>query len=456
MAPVLYGEEMSISRRREALILFLGDVFSLSVGLVATLLVRYSEIPDARMLAIHFVPFSFLFLASTVVFFIAGLYEKHTLVMKAGLPATVFYAQLANIVLGAAFFFFVPFFEIQPKGFLFIYLLLSTACLSLWRMYVFPLVSMRRAQPALLVGTGAECAEILEEVNGNTRYAIRFAHFMEVPGPALTGAAIAEKIIEHKATAVVMPAWYLKNPDFMAEWNVLQRSGVQFIDAARLYEELFDRVALHLIDERVFFLESPFAETAVYAALKRITDIALSAIALVVLSPLLLIVALILKISEGRNAVIFQTRVGKNNAIIKIIKFRTMLFDDGGDPEKQKKNRVTRFGAFLRKTRLDELPQFWNILAGDLSLIGPRPEIPSLVAEYEKQIPFYAARHMIQPGMSGWAQIKHASPPKWKLDVEATRNKLSYDLYYLKNRSVALDSMISLRTIQILLSRAGT
>jgi lipopolysaccharide/colanic/teichoic acid biosynthesis glycosyltransferase len=157
----------------------------------------------------------------------------------------------------------------------------------------------------------------------------------------------------------------------------------------------------------------------------------------------------------GRSAFIFQERVGKNNTLIKIIKFRTMLFDDAGDPERQKKNRVTVLGAFLRKTQIDEMPQFWNVLMGELSLIGPRPEIPSLVAEYEKQIPYYAARHLLQPGISGWAQIRHASPPKWKLDVEATRNKLAYDLYYLKKRTVILDSIIILRTIHILLSRAG-
>jgi lipopolysaccharide/colanic/teichoic acid biosynthesis glycosyltransferase len=137
------------------------------------------------------------------------------------------------------------------------------------------------------------------------------------------------------------------------------------------------------------------------------------------------------------------------------VKFRTMLFDDGEDPEKKKLNRITAFGAFLRKTQFDEVPQFWNILKGDISLIGPRPEIPRFVEAYRKDIPFYEMRHLIQPGLSGWAQIKHASPPKFKLDVEATRNKLSYDLYYLKYRSFFLDLEIILRTIKILLARAS-
>lgn len=447
---------MPISRRREALLLFFGDVLFLSASLVLTLIVRYSELPNGYMLGIHFVPFSFLFLASTVVFFIAGLYEKHTLLMKAALPATVFYAQLANIILAAAFFFLLPFFEIQPKGFLFIYLLFSTAFISFWRMYVFPLVSIQKVAPALLVGSEEECAEILEEVNGNTRYAIRFAGNIIATAEGVDVEEVVATLKKLDASVLVMPFGYLKNPKLAKERVALTRAGIHFVDAAQLYEELFDRVALNLIDERVFFAGSPFSENLAYTVLKRLMDISVSLFALIVLSPILLVVALFLKISEGKNAIIFQERVGKDGAHIKILKFRTMLFDDGGDPEKQKTNRVTAFGAFLRKSQIDEMPQFWNVLMGDLSLIGPRPEIPSLVAEYEKQIPFYSARHGIQPGISGWAQIKHASPPKWKLDVGATTNKLSYDLYYLKNRSIVLDSMVVLRTIQILLARAGT
>jgi lipopolysaccharide/colanic/teichoic acid biosynthesis glycosyltransferase len=132
-----------------------------------------------------------------------------------------------------------------------------------------------------------------------------------------------------------------------------------------------------------------------------------------------------------------------------------MLFDDGEDAEKKKLNRITRFGALLRKTQLDEVPQFWNVLTGDLSLIGPRPEIPHFVETYEREIPYYGARHLIQPGISGWAQVRHASPPKFRLDVPATENKLSYDLYYFKHRSLLLDTLIILQTIKILVARAS-
>lgn len=449
---VLWESSMKISQRREAPLLFLGDIFFLSAALFVSMIVRYSEFPGPYLLSIHFIPFSFLFIASTLVFFIAGLYEKHTLVMKESLPATIFYAQVANVVLAAAFFFFVPFFDIQPKGFLFIYLLLSVGLVSFWRMYLFPLISLRTAEPALLVGSGQEALDIYEEVNGNTRYSIRFARFYDVAIESpLSAETLKQLLASSKAEMVVVPFSVFKDTSFAAVRVQAMKEGVRFIDQADIYEELFDRVSFSSVDEQVLRVKESF----LYSSIKRIIDITLSSFALVALMPLLGVVALMLKTGEGRNAFIFQERVGKNNRLIKIIKFRTMLFDDAGDPERQKQNRVTKLGAFLRKTQIDEMPQFWNVLVGELSLIGPRPEIPALVAEYEKQIPYYSARHMLSPGISGWAQIKHASPPKWKLDVEATRNKLSYDLYYLKKRSIILDSIIILRTVQILLSRAG-
>jgi lipopolysaccharide/colanic/teichoic acid biosynthesis glycosyltransferase len=116
---------------------------------------------------------------------------------------------------------------------------------------------------------------------------------------------------------------------------------------------------------------------------------------------------------------------------------------------------ITRVGKFLRTTRIDELPQLWNVFRGDLSLIGPRPELPELVKLYEKEIPYYNIRHLLKPGLSGWAQLYHKNHPHYRPDVSETRVKLSYDLYYIKNRSLLLDLKIALKTIKTLLSRSG-
>jgi len=116
---------------------------------------------------------------------------------------------------------------------------------------------------------------------------------------------------------------------------------------------------------------------------------------------------------------------------------------------------VTRVGKFIRSSRLDELPQLWNVIRGDLSLVGPRPELPQLVDIYDKEIPYYNARHLVKPGLSGWAQIYHEAHPHHAVATEDTRDKLSYDLYYIKNRSLALDAKIILQTFQVLLKRVG-
>ena len=173
---------------------------------------------------------------------------------------------------------------------------------------------------------------------------------------------------------------------------------------------------------------------------------------LIILYPLVL---LAIKLDDGGPAFIFQERVGLNGSIIKTIKFRTMTRDDGGVIKAQKDNQPTRVGPFLRKSRLDELPQFWNIIRGDLSLIGPRPELPALVSVYEKEVPYYNIRHLIKPGLSGWAQLYHDNHPHHHADVHETRVKLSYDLFYIKNRSLFLDLKIALKTMKTLLSRSG-
>ena len=132
-----------------------------------------------------------------------------------------------------------------------------------------------------------------------------------------------------------------------------------------------------------------------------------------------------------------------------------MTGSDTGDSVLKSEQRITRVGRFLRKSRIDELPQLWNVLRGDLSLIGPRPELPALVKRYEEEVPFYNVRHLITPGLSGWGQINDYDVPRQGLDVEKTRKKLAYDLYYITNRSLFLDLKIALKTLKTLLSRVG-
>jgi len=198
------------------------------------------------------------------------------------------------------------------------------------------------------------------------------------------------------------------------------------------------------------------SQNPVYDFLKRVIDVVG---ALVLLVPSVLIypfIILAIKLEDGGTIFYHTERVGQYNKPLKIIKFRTMTGTDEGKEALQSTLRVTKVGRFLRKTRLDELPQIWNVLRGELSFIGPRPEMPALVSAYAESIPYYNMRHFIKPGLSGWAQIKHLDAPRQGVDVPRTIEKLSYDLHYLRYRSFFLDLEIMLKTLRILIMRSGT
>jgi lipopolysaccharide/colanic/teichoic acid biosynthesis glycosyltransferase len=288
--------------------------------------------------------------------------------------------------------------------------------------------------------------ELLEEVNNNPRYGLEFISSVDLN--RIVGMDFQEEILSRiYSEEVQIIAIDLKNekvePILPHLYNLIF-SRIKFIDMYKIYEDIFDRVPLSLVRYN-WFLENISTEVKVaYDVLKRITDIILSSILGAVSLIFYPIVALLIKLDDGGNIFFEQERIGKNNKIIKVKKFRT--FSD---------SKITKVGRWLRATRVDELPQLWNVFRGDMSMIGPRPEIPSLVKHYEEEIPYYNIRHLIKPGLSGWAQLYHTDPPKVVADSDKTRRKLSYDLYYIKNRSLMLDLKIALKTIKALLSRSG-
>jgi lipopolysaccharide/colanic/teichoic acid biosynthesis glycosyltransferase len=233
--------------------------------------------------------------------------------------------------------------------------------------------------------------------------------------------------------------------------------NISFFNLPSMYEELHHRVPPSIIGE-TWLLENITTRSPHYAydMLKRLIDV-VGAVMLIV--PVLLVfplVMLAIKL-EDRGPIFYKAeRVGQFNKIIHILKFRTMTGLDKSSEALKTQLMVTRVGSFLRKTRIDELPQLLNVLKGDLSFIGPRPEIPSLVEVYAKEIPYYKLRHLTKPGLSGWAQINNYDVPRGGVDIPRTINKLSFDLYYLKHRSLLLDIEIALKTINTLLMRTGT
>jgi exopolysaccharide biosynthesis polyprenyl glycosylphosphotransferase len=189
-------------------------------------------------------------------------------------------------------------------------------------------------------------------------------------------------------------------------------------------------------------------------SIKRILDIFLSAIALLVLSPLLLIISGLVKSTSRGTIFFFQERIGRNGIPFQIIKFRSMFTDAeklGPQLSSTHDSRITKFGKFLRKTRFDELPQFWNVLAGDMALVGPRPERQFYIDQISKINPHYQKLHRIRPGITSWGQVKYG----YAENVEEMVQRLRYDLLYLENMSLAMDIKILFYTVVIVLKGSG-
>jgi lipopolysaccharide/colanic/teichoic acid biosynthesis glycosyltransferase len=195
--------------------------------------------------------------------------------------------------------------------------------------------------------------------------------------------------------------------------------------------------------------------SVVYSAFKRTLDIAGGLLGLAILVPLSPFLALGILLDSGVPILYSQDRLGKGADAFTIHKFRTMYQDAEADgsytPASENDERVTRFGKFLRRTHLDELPQFWNVLRGNMSLVGPRAERSQLVADYQRQIPFYRARLLVKPGLTGWAQVNYG----YVASVRETVVKLEYDLYYIEHRSLVMDITILLRTFGTVFGRRG-
>lgn len=408
--------------RRETILLLVGDFFILVASFWTALFLRNLAMPPLSYFEANLVPFLPMFFLSLLVFYVAGLYEKQTRPIRRVMGTRILGAQGATVAIAAILFFILPF-SIAPKTILILYLIVSIIAISLWRFYRMSReIKDEYRESAILVGSGAEARELYEEVNGNDRYLLRFSELRESAEPARV-----ELSTSH---------------------------GTRFIDFATLYEEIFDRVPLEHADLEQL-AGSLSDRHAFYDKAKRLFDIAL-ALALVLFAVPFVLLGMLGRLITRTPVFFLHDRVGKGNVRFTLVKLSSMRLNDHGDPELQKKNHVTGFGHFLRKTRIDELPQLWNILVGDLSFIGPRPELPVLAEVYEREIPSYRMRHLITPGLSGWAQIHDYNVPRGAADIALTRRKLSFDLYYLKHRSFGLDLVIAIKTVRALLSFSGT
>ena len=451
--------------RIKKLILLIGDVVILYASLIIALTIRYQGF-NLDIFKVHLLPFSIIYIVWLIVFYMHDLYDLDIAKNNVEFSSAIIRALIVGGLISVAFFYLIPAFTIAPKTNLFLTVLVFIILFYAWR-YLFNLLigSLRIKINTAIIGYSSQAIELAKEIIKNPQLGYKLkliiknhqridkTELSEIK--IISGLKNLKQALEQEkiTTAIVTPEIY-QSPDLIQNLFECIQYKIDFINLSEFYEKLTQKVPLTAINQ-VWFLENISQhEKRPYEFFKRIFDFVFAFILLIGTLPFWLIIGLIIK-NESSGPIFYkQVRVGQGGKPFKLTKFRTMIKDaEKGGPKMAEidDKRVTKFGRFLRKTRLDELPQFWNIIKGQMSFIGPRAERPEFHKELEAHIPFYQERYLIKPGLSGWAQIKFG----YGSSIEDNFEKVQYDLYYVKNRSFVLDLSIMLKTINIVLKGGG-
>lgn len=443
------------------------DIVTLYSALALVLVMRYGAGEWSAQWSAHSVPFTVLFAVWLLSFYMANLYDPRALRNGRDFLNHLGQAVAVAAFLSVAFFYLIPLF-ITPKLNLLLFIFVFVTLVAGARTLANTVLVGGSKKQVLIVGTSDESVDLARyiqeypQLGWSVRALVPVGQpqldLEKVPGPwevlderTDLAAFIADNHID---TVVISPQAYDNAPLIDMLYGALAEQ-VDFASLAPFAEQLTGTVPVGVISQQ-WFLEN-IAENSKkpFEKAKRIMDIAaalLLAIPTLALTPL---VALATKLYSPGPIFFRQTRTGRNGHTFEILKFRTMHTDaektSGAVWALVDDPRITKIGTFLRKTRLDELPQCWNILRGEMSLIGPRAERPEFDHKLSAQIPFYWERYLIKPGATGWAQINY---PYGSSPIDSLR-KLEYDLYYLRHRSLGLDLEIILKTISIALRREG-
>lgn len=315
----------------------------------------------------------------------------------------------------------------------------------------------------LILGTGLRARALAQEIWTQHEFAYRVVGFVdELPkalpsdDPLVIGSRLdLQTLVQHHRINRIVVSLSDRRGSLPVE-GLLQAklSGVRVEDAATMYERITGKILIDEIKPSWLIFSDGFRASRITRGIKRGFDLVVATVGLVLAAPLMALTALAVRL-DSRGPILYrQERVGKDGRPFTLCKFRSMRDDaEQGTPvwAQDHDERVTRVGRVIRLTRLDELPQLWNVLRGDMSLVGPRPERPFFVQQLAARIPFYSARHVVRPGVTGWAQVKY----RYGSSVEDAAEKLRYDLYYIKHQSLSFDMTILLDTVRVVLFRMG-
>jgi sugar transferase (PEP-CTERM system associated) len=339
-------------------------------------------------------------------------------------------------------------------------LIILTVALIGWRLAFTWLIRLPiLVERVYVLGTGERALRLVQGLRQNPEIGVEIASWTGKMEGAITRESVAAHLLEvvHKQKVhrviVAMPDRRGTIP--MQELLDLRMHGIKIEEATSWLEKISGQIEVENLYPSWLVFGEGFRRSTIFIVIRRTLSIIISLVGLILALPLIPFVIVAIRLDSEGPVRYHQTRVGKNGRLFEVWKFRTMRHDaeaangpqwaGNGDP------RVTRVGKFLRSSRLDEIPQLWCVLKGDMAFVGPRPERPEFIEMLSKEIPYYGVRHMVRPGLTGWAQIKY----RYGSTVEDAREKLQYDLFYIKNASIGLDLLIMFQTIKTVLLRRG-
>lgn len=458
--------------RIKQLILLVGDLALMMAALVLGLMVRYRTLDISDYWQTHRLSFGILFFLWAVVLFINNAYDLRRAKNSILFFQNVSLSFLANFFLGLAFFYFIPAFRITPKTNLVLVVLIALALVSIWRaLFNWWLGPSLLRRSILFLGYHPRMEELITMFANDPQIGFRVAAIVhpthtEIPHAIRASVEYFSDPLRVRAVVdikdvhmIVISSTLPRSLELEKELYELLFWRVEMTDLASFYEAVTGRVNTDMLSESWFLQNLRESRKQYYDAARTVFDLLAAVILGLGFAVIFPFVALAIVLESGRPLFIKQARVGYNNNLFTIYKLRTMYVRNSDGSAEQghaqfsqpNDSRITRVGRWLRRFRIDELPQVLNVLRRDMNIIGPRPERPEFVEQLQERAPFYSIRHLLRPGLTGWAQVSY----RYGATLEESLVKLEYDLFYMKHRAILMDIVILLKTVRIIMKAMG-
>ncbi len=407
-----------------------------------TIRIRYPVGISAADLRIHYLHFSIIFFLWIVVMFTHNIFDLASFKRYTTLVRNILVAMSVNFLIAVVYFYVQPTLILTPRRFLLIDVALSALTILAWNLLLKQLLSRQATENIYLFSQEHELDELEREIRNHAFLGLRI-------GGHLQTAELAQLDVS-QVTSVILSDNLSADPRVIGQFFGLRQKGVLFYNHRDFYESLTRRVYLSRLSELWFLENIHYKEGRVYNVLKRVIDLAAGVVGFLIFVATFPIIAFMIKLGTSGPIFFTQPRVGRKGRPFRIYKYKTMSGGPTDTWTAPNDPRITGVGRFLRKTRLDELPQVINLLRGEVSLVGPRPEQVGIAEQLRQAIPFYDERHIVKPGITGWAQLH-----TYAASVEETKLKLQYDLYYVKHRSILFDLEIIAKTLYYVFTWSG-